>query len=166
MPSFSLILHSLFEIILTMAFVHLPILLGLVFQAVGKDGMTPELALKMFFADYSYGDILGYSAGILASSTVWFVLNIKMFKNRPGWGAALIVFPFLILMFAAPVFFREQVGEVGNNEFAATYVQLILLLAFLTWWVSLYQQRVLPELNSGGAREVQKIKNDLEQRRS
>jgi hypothetical protein len=165
-PSAPLVLHSLFEIILTMIFIHLPLLLGLIFQAVGKAGMTSELAFKMFFADYSYGDILGYSAGLLASSTVWFVLNIGLFKNRPGWAVGLILVPFVILMFAAPVFFREQVGDVGNSEFATIYVQFLLGFAFLTWWVSLYQQRVSPELNSGGANEVQKITDDLQKRRS
>jgi len=153
---------TIVEILLTLLIVHIPLFLRIIYDAVGKPGMTWAGAVDLFWSGYKYGDILGYTAGMLASSTVWFFLNLRLFSSRPGRLLALTIGPLLLLFFASPVYFRDINGDIGNATFTVTYIQIILALSLLLWLVSIYQQRAIGnDIDLSGDKAVTAIKNKL-----
>ncbi|MNV47784.1 hypothetical protein D3C71_1396610 [compost metagenome] len=167
LPSGRLLGLSVLEIIATLLIINIPLFLRLVYDTMGRPGTTMETAIAMFLSGYKYGDILGYTAGMLASSTVYFLINFKLFSLRPGLLLTLTIGPLLVLFFASPVFFRDMTGNVGNASFAASYIQWVLGISFLLWLFSAYQQRAIGTgLDINGDRAVDAIKTTLSSRRS
>ncbi|MCQ1572965.1 hypothetical protein NFO65_19755 [Neorhizobium galegae] len=165
-PSGKLLFLSCLEIVLTLLIINIPIFLRLIYDAMGKPGTTFTTAVELFWSGYKYGDILGYTAGMLASSTVYFLFNLRLFTSRPGLLLSLTLGPLLVLFFASPVFFRDMTGGVGNATFAASYVQGILALSFLLWLFSAYQQRAIGSgMDLNGDRAVNAIKDKISARR-
>lgn len=150
------IFTSIVEMILTLAIIHVPIILRIIYLKFDPK-FSDSSFYDLFIGGFKYGDVLGYTAGLLASSTVWFLLNIGLFKSRPLRVVLMILAPLLLLFFAAPVYFKEMNGEL-NSGFAASYVQGIVVLSFFFWFVSLYQQKAIVNISSvSGSQMVDSI---------
>lgn len=138
------VFSTIVEMFFTLMIIHLPIILRIVFMKF-EDRNADISIWTMFLDGYRYGDILGYTAGLLASSTVWFVLKFKLLAVRPKTMLFLIFAPLFLLFFATPVYLKELTGSV-DSDFAFIYVKTILFISFILWMISLYYQRAIVEL--------------------
>lgn len=136
---------TLIEAIVCLIVIHLPLLLLFLFRMTGapENSNASEVAWELFFASFSPKDIMGYTAGLLASSTAFFVINIKFAKVKPLTVVAFIVLPILILFFAVPLYFQAISGGTPNHQFASWYSITIVGAAIVVWLVSLYKQKTL-----------------------
>ena len=152
---------SVFEAVIVLLIMHVPIVLRLLYEGMDSAQMTWTAAWSMFMSSYRYGDILGYTSGLLASSTAWFLLNLHYSKHRPKTILALIVLPLLLFFFASPMYFRDLKGPVENHEFAEAYVKFLLGSAAALWIVSMYQQRSIPSLRLSDGDQIKDIMKNV-----
>jgi len=144
-PTIRNMLTSLLEAVIVLVVTQLPLLLGLISHVMDNDGVTfsVDTAIEVFGRTFSPGDVLSYVAGILGSSMAFFVVKLGVFKRKPIMVAPLIIAPFLILFFAAPVYIQDIDGQVGNEDFVNSYIRFLLSCSVVVWLFSLYQSRVL-----------------------
>ncbi|UDF31957.1 UNVERIFIED_ORG: hypothetical protein LHK14_23250 (plasmid) [Roseateles sp. XES5] len=132
---------SLIEAAAVLAIIHVPYSLRIIYEATSTPGIDAAKAWTLFISAYRYGDVMGYAAGMLASTTVWFFFNLKLFSNKIPLLLFLIIGPLLLLFFAAPIYFRDLNGNIGNPEFVSSYVKFLLGAAAFLWILSMYHQR-------------------------
>lgn len=143
-PTLRNVLLSVVEALIVLLVTQLPLLLGLISHVMGTAGETFSLAtaMEVFGRTFSPGDVLSYAAGILGSSMAFFVVNLGVFKHKTVLILPLVVAPILILFFAAPVYIQDIDGQVGNAQFVAAYIKVLIGLSIFVWLYSLYQSRV------------------------
>ncbi|ASP70451.1 hypothetical protein CDO28_02040 [Sinorhizobium meliloti] len=132
---------SFVEAGVVLAIIHVPYAFRILYEALGTPGMDFSKARILFFSAYKYGDVMGYAAGMLASTTVWFFFNFRLFANRIPLLLFLVIGPLFLLFLSSPIYFRDLNGNIGNTEFVSNYVIFLLLVAAFFWIFSMYQQR-------------------------
>lgn len=140
---------SFLEACIVLLVTQLPLLLGLINHVMNTEGETFSLgtAVAVFQTTFSPGDVLSYAAGILGSSMAFFVVNLGVFRHKPLLIVPLILAPILVLFFAAPVYIQDIDGQVVNAEFISDYIKVLLGASILVWLFSLYQSRVVFDVN-------------------
>lgn len=148
-PILSNMCFSFLEACIVLLVTQLPLLLGLINHVMNTEGETFSLgtAVAVFQTTFSPGDVLSYAAGILGSSMAFFVVNLGVFRHKPLLIVPLILAPILVLFFAAPVYIQDIDGQVVNAEFISDYIKVLLGASILVWLFSLYQSRVVFDVN-------------------
>jgi drug/metabolite transporter (DMT)-like permease len=146
----------LLEALIVLLIVHVPLVLSLIYKKMGKEDTS---IFNTVVESYQVGDVLGYVAGLLASSTAYFVVRIGYMRYRPKTVAFLMLSPIIIIFFAAPVFFRDIDGKISYNEFTEQYILGLLISAALVWLYSLYQQKVIGRPSDND--DVKKLMNSV-----
>lgn len=155
---------SLLEACIVLAVTQLPLLLGLISHVMGSAGQTfsLETAAQVFSRTFSPGDVLSYSAGILGSSMAFFLVNLGVFKHKTILVVPLIIAPIAVLFFAAPVYIQDIDGQVGNTEFVTFYIKVLLSVSVVIWLFSLYQSRVVFDVNYPRKTAADRIVEEIE----
>lgn len=153
---------ALWEAMITLAITQVPIFLALVIYALGEKSATLGSALNTMLSTLSPGDVLGYSTGILASSTAYALIKIGSFRTRPALMITLILFPMIVIMAAMPIYIQDMNDQIKNLDFARSYASTIILLSAILWIYALYQSRAFFEIRLSDEEASQKIVDEIE----
>lgn len=136
-------LMVLVEAIVVLLIVHVPLVLSLIYKKIGSEGTS---IIETVVEIYQIGDVLGYVAGLLASSTAYFVVRFRYAQYKPYTMGVVAFAPVVVIFFAAPVFFRDLDGDVTTGPFTNKYITVILISAAVIWLFSLYQQKAISKI--------------------
>jgi len=153
---------ALLEAAITLAITQIPFWLAMVMHALGDNAATFSSAFSAVLRNFSPGDALVYSAGILASSTAYAIMKIRNFKRRPVLMLSLILLPFVAVMMAMPLFIQDSNDAIENASFAGDYVIGILLFSAALWVHALYQSRAFFDVSGPTTKGSDKIIAELE----
>lgn len=132
------------EACIILLIIHVPLYFSIIWYLFDiQSNNVTNTAASVFRKTYDAGDILGYTAGLLASSTAFFFRRAYLFSVKPKTTLALTILPLVVLFFASPVFFRELDGRGEISSFASDYVIWLLAAAAIVWLFSLYQQSTI-----------------------
>lgn len=155
---------ALLEAIIVLLITQIPIWLGLVVHIMGDADAALDFKTvgEILRNSFSPGDILSYVAGILGSSTAYAIVKIGAFKVRPVLMLALILLPVVLLFLAAPVYILDYRGGLENENFARSYIIMLLSASVVLWLFALYQSRAFFEVHLPGSKGAAKIMKDIE----
>jgi len=74
----------------------------------------------------------------------------------------LILFPFLVVIFAMPLYILDANGGIKNDQFAQLYVITILIFSIILWVHALYQARAFFDVQRPNNKGSDKIINEIE----
>ncbi|WP_049643398.1 hypothetical protein [Candidatus Rhodobacter oscarellae] len=144
----------LVEAIIVLLIVHVPLVLSLIYKKIGSEGTS---IVETVFESYQVGDVLGYVAGLLASSTAYFFVRFRYARYKPYTMAVVAFSPVILIFFAAPVFFRDLDGNISTGTFTNNYIIGLLAFAAAIWLFSLYQQKAISRISGdSGADDLMK----------
>ncbi|MCB1397521.1 MAG: hypothetical protein H6898_16810 [Rhodobacter sp.] len=144
---------------------QVPLALGMVYYLLNNQdaGVSLETAKTVFAQSFTVGDVLGYVAGILGSSTAYAIMKIQAFSVRPFLTLLLISAPFVVLLFASPMYIQDVDGGVQNGDFGRTYATVIIGISIALWIHALYQSRAFFDIqlrDNGAANIIRDIQGD------
>ena len=153
---------ALVEALITLFITQIPLWLVMVIYALGDKDATFSSSLSALLGTFSPGDALVYSAGILASSTAYAIMKIGNFKRRPWLMVPLILFPFLAVMAAMPLFIQDSNDAIQNALFADRYVVAVLAFSAVLWLHALYQARAFFDVSGPNNKVSDRIIDEIE----
>lgn len=144
---------SALEAVLILFFIHVPLLLIIVWGMFTASMETSFLqhATNTISMQYTPNSAMTFISGILASSTVFFIINLKFIRIYPIKILFLIIAPIFIILFSSPLLFQDFSAGLANKEFASSYSLYLIAFALALWFVSLYQQRAIDRTSMDGA---------------
>jgi hypothetical protein len=153
---------ALVEALITLAITQIPFWIVMILHALGDQNATFGSSLLAVLQTFTPGDALVYSSGILASSTAYAIMKIGNFKRRPFLMILLILFPFIAVMLAMPIFIQDSNGAIKNLVFANNYVIWVLFFSAGLWLHALYQARAFFDVPGPSSAGSDKIIKELE----
>lgn len=152
---------ALLEALITLVITQIPFWLAMAMHALRDEEATFWSAISAVLRTFSPGDALVYSAGILASSTAYAIMKIGNFRRRPSLMLWLILFPFLAVMFAMPLYIQDSNDAIKNVTFANGYVIGVLIFSAGLWLHALYQSRAFFDVAVSTSAGSDKIIDEL-----
>jgi hypothetical protein len=150
------------EALITLFITQIPLWVVMIIYALGDKDATFTSALGALIAKFSPGDALVYSAGILASTTAYAIMKIGNFKRNPWLMLPLIIFPFIAVMAAIPLFIQDSNDAIENVSFANRYVITVLLFSAVLWIHALYQTRAFFDVKGPTTKGSDRIIEEIE----
>lgn len=157
-------LLTMAEALLVIAISYIPFFLITIDYIMSNSGSKFEFDILILVAK-SYlkpGEALVYIAGILGSTTAYFILKIIMSPRKQMAFFFCTLSPLALMYFATPVFMADRYNKVTNKDFILSYGITLALASLVVWLLSLFVQRRadLPPVMSGNA-PADKIVQDL-----
>ena len=86
-------------------------------------------------------DMITYVAGVLSSTTAYFIIRLGRRKQHIGTIAIILFSTAVIFFIATPLFFSGLENGPANKEFAADLVIIVVISALVILIFSLYSKR-------------------------
>ncbi|HDR28606.1 hypothetical protein [Rhodovulum sp.] len=155
--------YVLLEAFLIVLFSQLPVLIAALISRAGSDEKDLEATtfLEDIFSIYSVEDVFTYSTGVLGSAIVFFVLEMKIIKNRTRVIFTGIVIPLLVIFFAALIPPMVSLSSGNPNSFVQSYSSGLLVILMVTWLLALFEKRNIEERKA----DLERLEGDEERRK-
>ena len=129
-------------------------------------GIGPVEAFRYTFAStLQPTQVITYVAGILSSTTAFFLLRLPLMRPHIVRLILIIVVTGFIFVLATPLFIAGLKSQPANAVFATDLATILGLLALAVWLYSLYSQRRILERGSidfSGDRRGREIADKIE----
>lgn len=153
---------ALAEALITLLITQIPLILAVIIHALGTENSGLVSSFYVITGRFSPGDILAYSAGILASTTAYAIMKIGDFKVQPTLMILLILLPIVAIMAAIPVFIQDSNDAIKNTRLAGDYVAFVIIVSMGLWIHALYQSRAFFEVNGPSSATSDRIVREIE----